>query len=71
MGYSFKTLKDKKGITITNAFQKNLDDSTRKLNKAVNFTVDQYNHFCRIMILKCIRCIMKENLSLLKDSLTP
>ena len=71
MGYSFKTLKDKKDTTITNAFQTNLDDSTRKLNKTVNFTVDQYNLFCRTMILKCIRCIMKENLSLLQDSLAP
>ena len=26
-------LKDQKGITITNAFQKNLDESNRKLNK--------------------------------------
>ena len=30
MGYSFK---DKKGITITNAFQKTLDESKHKPNK--------------------------------------
>ena len=29
----FMPLKDQKGITITNAFQKNLDESNRKLNK--------------------------------------
>ena len=39
-------LKDKKGITITNAFQKSLDKPDRKPNKiwvdkAVNFTIDQ------------------------------
>ena len=39
-------LKDKKCITITNAFQKNLNVSNRKLNKiwvekAVNFIIDQ------------------------------
>ena len=39
-------LKDKKGITITNAFPKILDESNRKPNKiwvdkAVNFTIDQ------------------------------
>ena len=38
-------LKDKKGITITNAFQKNLDESNRKPIKNgwikwVNFTID-------------------------------
>ena len=31
MGYSFK--RSKKGITITNAFQKILDESNHKLNK--------------------------------------
>ena len=39
-------LKDKKGITITNAFQKILGKSNRKpnkiwLDKAVNFIIDQ------------------------------
>ena len=42
-------LKDKKGITITNAFQKILKESNRKPNKyglikAVNFIIDQWNH---------------------------
>ena len=39
-------LKDKKGIKMTNSFQKILDESKRKLNKiwyinTVNFTIDQ------------------------------
>ena len=39
-------LNDKKGVTITNAFQSVLNDSKRKLNKvwvkkAVNCTIDQ------------------------------
>ena len=39
-------LKDKKGITITNAFQKKLKESNGKANKygqikAVDFTIDQ------------------------------
>ena len=63
-------LKDKKGITITNAFQKFLDESNRTPNEygwinIVNFTIDQWNHFCRTMKE------MKENLLLLKDLLEP
>ena len=51
----FIPLKDKKGITITNAFQKILDESNSKANKiwvdkGVNFIIDQCNYFCRIMI---------------------
>ena len=43
MDYS---LKDKKGTTITNGFQKILDESNRKLStiwilKAANFKIDQ------------------------------
>ena len=41
-------LKDKKGITITNAFQKILDEYNRKVKygqiEAMNFTIDQLNH---------------------------
>ena len=36
-------LKDKKGITITNAFQKILDESNRKPNK---IWVDKGSEFC-------------------------
>ena len=40
--------KDKKGVTIVNAFQKNLKESNRKRNKAwtgkvVNFTINLLN----------------------------
>ena len=33
MDYSYESLKDKKGITITNAFQKILKESSHKPNK--------------------------------------
>ena len=68
-------LKDKKGISILNAFQKILKESNRKLNK---IWVDKGSEFYKkiplkngykIMVLKCIQHIMKENLLLLKDSL--
>ena len=65
-------LKDKKSISILNAFQKILKESNRKPNK---IWVDKGNEFYNnsfkkeIMILKCIQQIMKENLLLLKDSL--
>ena len=49
-------LKDKKGVTIVNAFQEFLDKSGCKPNK-------------KIMILKYIQYIMKKNLLLLKDLL--
>ena len=62
-------LKDKKGITVVNAFQKKLDDLKRKPNK---IWVDQgrklYNSYFK-MIWKCIQHTMKENLLLLKDLL--
>ena len=46
-------LKDKKGIKITNAFQKmNLIVNQTKYGwiKVVNFTIDQLNRGCRIMM---------------------
>ena len=39
--------------------------------KAVNFTIDQQNYACKIMIQKCNQHIMKKNLLLLKDLLEP
>ena len=39
-------LKGKKSITITNPFQKLLDESNCKA-KLVNFTIDQWNHGSR------------------------
>ena len=47
-------LKDKKGITITNAFQKIWDESNRKPNKICidkgrKFTINQLNHGFKII----------------------
>ena len=57
-------LKDKKEITVINAFQKILDESNHKPNKIwVNKGSEFYN--------RSIQRIMKENLFLLKDSLEP
>ena len=66
-------LKDKKDISITNDFLKNLIANQTKyvLIKAVNFTIGQWNHFWRIIIKKCIQQIMKENPFLLKGLLEP
>ena len=67
-------LKDKKVITIVNAFQKILDDSKRKPNKIwVDKGSEFYNRSMKSclekMIQGCIQHIMKENLLLLKDLL--
>ena len=47
-------LKDKKGITITNAFQKNLFwkslISKHGYLKVKNFTIDKWNHSYKTMI---------------------
>ena len=67
-------LKDKKSITITNAFQNFLKESSGKANK---IWVDKGNEFYKRsakswlekMILKCVQRIMKVNLLFLKDSL--
>ena len=65
-------LKDKRGITITNAFQKLLDESNHKPNKTgVDKGSEFYNRSMKSclekMLLKCIQHIIKENLLLLKD----
>ena len=69
-------LKDKKGITITNAFQKILDKSNCKPNKIwVDKGSEFYNRSMKSWLEKmtwnCIQCIMRGNLLLLKDSLEP
>ena len=48
-------LENKKGITITNAFQNILDESNHKpdkirLDKVVKFTADQLNHGYKTII---------------------
>ena len=67
-------LKDKKGISIANAFQKILEDLIENLIKygllkEVNFTIIllKNGYFKKIMILRCIQYIMKEFQLLLKD----
>ena len=67
-------LKDKKGISIVNAFQKILKESERKPNKiwvdkGSEFYNNSFKKWLKDKILKCIRYIMKENLLLLKDLL--
>ena len=78
MGYTWVIpLKDKKGITITKAFQKVLKESNRKPNK---IWLDKWATFSKFykrsikswlqkMLWKCIQPIMKENSLLLKDLL--
>ena len=70
------SLKDKTGITVTNAFRKVLDELNRKSNKRlVDKGSEFYNRsiifFWKIMIKKYIQHIIKENQLLLKDSLEP
>ena len=65
-------LKDKKGITITNAFQKTLDESNDKPNKiwvdkSSKFYSRPINSWLKKMVYKCIQHIMKKNLFWLKD----
>ena len=66
-------LKDKKGNSIVNAFQKILDKSKgRKRNKiwadnGSEFYNNSFKKWLKIMILRCIQYIMKQNQLLLKD----
>ena len=65
-------LKDKKGVSIVNAFQKILKESNgRKPNKIWFDKGSEFynNSFKKIIILRCIRYIMKKNQLLLKDLL--
>ena len=60
-------LKDKKSISILNAFQKILNESNRKPNKiwvdkGSEFYNNSFKNGWAIMALKCIQQIMKENL---------
>ena len=67
-------LKDKKGVSIVNAFKINLYDSKRKPNKIwlikeVSVIKTLLRNGYETMILLCIQHIMKENLLLLKNLL--
>ena len=68
-------LKDKRGISIVNAFQKIISKG-RKPNKIwVDQSGEFYNklfkRFLKIITLKCIQNTIMENLLLLKDLLEP
>ena len=66
-----KNIKDKKGTTINNAFQKILNESNRKPNK---IWVDKGSEFydrSTKSFLQNNDIVMKENLFLLKDVLEP
>ena len=69
-------LKDKRLLQLLMLFRKfymnqNANQIKYGLTKAVNFIIDQWNQFCRIIIWKCVQRIMKKNIVLLKDSLEP
>ena len=66
-----KNIKDKKGTTINNAFQKILNESNRKPNKIwVDKGSEFYNRSTK-SFLQNNDIVMKENLFLLKDVLEP
>ena len=67
-------LKDKKGVSIVNAFQSILDKSKRQPNKIwVDQGTEFYNNVFKKWLkenaLVCIQHVMKESLLLLKDLL--
>ena len=66
-------IKDKKGVSIVNAFQKIISKG-RKPNKiwvdqSREFYNNSFNRFLKQITLKCIQHTMKENLFLLRDLL--
>ena len=66
-------IKDKKGTSIVNAFQKIISKG-RKPNKiwvdqSREFYNNSFNRFLKQITLKCIQHTMKENLFLLRDLL--
>ena len=66
-------IKDKKGTSIVNAFQKIISEG-RKPNKiwvdqGSKFYNNSFRNFLKQTVLKCIQHTMKENLLLLMDSL--
>ena len=64
-------LKDEKGVSIVNAFQKILNDSAELIwvDKGSELYNSLFKKWLKIMVLKCVRYITKENLLLLKDLL--
>ena len=69
MGYF---LKERKSITINNAFEKSLDESTRKpsktwVDKGSEFFNKSIKSWIEKITWKCIEPIIRENLLWLKD----
>ena len=67
-------IKDKKGVTIVNTFQKILDDSNRKPNniwvdKGSEFYNNSFKKWLKDNDIRCTQYIMKEIQLLLKDLL--
>ena len=66
-------LKDKKGTSIVNAFQKIISEGRKSNKKWVyqgsEFDNNSFKDFLKKKTLKCIQHTMKENLLLLRDSL--
>ena len=67
-------IKDKKGVSIVDAFKKTLKESNRKPNKIwvdkrSEFYNNSFKKWLKDNVLKCTRYIMKENLLLQKDLL--
>ena len=68
--------RDKKGVTITNNFQKTLNESNRKPSKTRIYKDSEFNNrsmksLLRKVTQKCIQHKMKENPFLLSDLLEP
>ena len=67
------TLKDKKGVSIVNAFQKIISERRKPnkiwVNQGSEFYNTSFKYFLKKIALKCIQHKMKKNLLLLKDSL--
>ena len=65
-------IKDKKGTSIVNAFQKVISEGRKPnkvwVNQGSEFYSNSFKEFLKIT-LKCIQHAMKENLLLLRDSL--
>ena len=66
-------LKDKKGVSIVNAFQKIISERRKPnkiwVNQGSEFYNTSFKYFLKKIALKCIQLKMKKKLLLLKNSL--
>ena len=67
------TLKDKKGVSIVNAFQKIISERRKPnkiwVNQGSEFYNTSFKYFLKKIALKCIQLKMKKKVLLLKNSL--